>query len=74
MPLWLSAIINFVASYLRGRMADRDRDADLKQLGRTEVESAQAKEAERVQAELADQAATRTSEDDAIARLERGEA
>lgn len=74
MPWWLSAVLKFAADYFSRRMADRDRDADLKQLGRTEVESAQAKEAERVQAELADQAAKRTSEDDAIARLERGDA
>lgn len=59
---------------LFGFLDKKNQDSAHEELGRTQDELEQAREAERVQAELADQASKRVSDDDALARLERGEA
>lgn len=68
--LLLGALARVLLDYIESsRAAKAQRDA-----GQLETERDQAREGERVNAELADEAAKRIDHDDAIARLERGDA
>lgn len=66
----LSALLSAFGRYL----SDQQRLALERRTGRLEAEGEQAREGERVQGDLAEEAAKRVDPEDALAKLERGEA
>lgn len=69
-----SLALGFLASVIKDAWSTYQANAAQREVGELQADLAQAKEGERVQAELADQAAKRVSDDDALARLEKGDA
>lgn len=69
-----SFIVSFAVKFLLGLIQDAQNRAAQQKIGRLEVERDQARRGEEVNADLAAKAAKRVSPDDAIARLEKGDA
>jgi hypothetical protein len=75
---WLGLALKAFFSALLGKalewLSQREREQLAEGKGRAEAEREQAREGESVQGDLADEASRRVDADDAIAKLERGEA
>ncbi len=69
-----SFVVSFLVKFLLGWLSDKRDAASQREIGRVTAERGQAVEGLRRQQELSDIAATPVSEDEALRRLERGEA